>query len=112
MTDLVRSTAMVDRVGPAAAEELRTEHFRLAAWALERTGGREVKNPVVGAGSAAQQGQFGGRGAGRGDQRYSGVLAPGPGLRAGVERFATLAAGRAANASANASLVRRLVGRR
>ncbi len=44
MTDLVGSTAMADRVGPAAAEELRTEHFGLLRRALERTTGREVKN--------------------------------------------------------------------
>ncbi len=44
MTDLVGSTAMADRVGPQAAEELRTEHFALLRGALERTGGSEVKN--------------------------------------------------------------------
>lgn len=44
MTDLVGSTAMADRVGPEVAEELRTEHFGLLRGALERTGGREVKN--------------------------------------------------------------------
>jgi class 3 adenylate cyclase/tetratricopeptide (TPR) repeat protein len=44
MTDLVGSTAMSDRVGPEAAEELRTEHFGLLRGALEGTGGREVKN--------------------------------------------------------------------
>jgi class 3 adenylate cyclase len=44
MTDLVGSTAIADRVGPSAAQELRTEHFRLLRTALERTGGREVKN--------------------------------------------------------------------
>jgi len=44
MTDLVGSTAMADRVGPAAAEELRTEHFGLLRGALERSAGREVKN--------------------------------------------------------------------
>jgi class 3 adenylate cyclase len=44
MTDLVGSTAMADRVGPAAAEELRTEHFGLLRGAIERAGGREVKN--------------------------------------------------------------------
>ena len=44
MTDLVGSTAMADRVGPATAEELRAEHFGLLRGALERTGGREVKN--------------------------------------------------------------------
>jgi class 3 adenylate cyclase len=44
ITDLVGSTAMADRIGPLAAEELRTEHFALLRGALERTGGREVKN--------------------------------------------------------------------
>ena len=44
ITDLVGSTAMADRIGPLAAEELRTEHFGLLRGALERTGGREVKN--------------------------------------------------------------------
>ena len=44
MTDLVGSTAIADRVGPEAAEALRTEHFGLLRGALERTGGREVKN--------------------------------------------------------------------
>ncbi len=44
MTDLVGSTAIADRVGPEAAEELRTEHFGLLRGALERSAGREVKN--------------------------------------------------------------------
>jgi tetratricopeptide (TPR) repeat protein len=44
MTDLVGSTAMADRVGPEAAEELRQEHFGLLRGALEQAGGREVKN--------------------------------------------------------------------
>ena len=44
MTDLVDSTAIANRLGPAAAEELRTEHFALLRGALERTAGREVKN--------------------------------------------------------------------
>jgi hypothetical protein len=44
MTDLEGSTAMADRVGPAAAEELHTEHVGLLRVALEHTGGREVKN--------------------------------------------------------------------
>ena len=44
MTDLVGSTAIADRVGPEVAEELRTEHFGLLRGALERSGGREVKN--------------------------------------------------------------------
>jgi class 3 adenylate cyclase/tetratricopeptide (TPR) repeat protein len=44
ITDLVSSTAIADRVGPAAAESLRAEHFALLRGALERTDGREVKN--------------------------------------------------------------------
>jgi class 3 adenylate cyclase/tetratricopeptide (TPR) repeat protein len=44
VTDLVGSTAMADRIGPRAAEELRVEHFGLLRGALERAGGREVKN--------------------------------------------------------------------
>jgi class 3 adenylate cyclase len=44
MTDLVGSTAIADRVGPEAAEALRAEHFGLLRGALERAGGREVKN--------------------------------------------------------------------
>jgi class 3 adenylate cyclase len=44
MTDLVGSTAIGDRVGPAAAETLRSEHFGLLRRALERTAGSEVKN--------------------------------------------------------------------
>ncbi len=44
MTDLVGSTAMADRLGPSAAEDLRREHFALLRGALERTGGLEVKN--------------------------------------------------------------------
>jgi class 3 adenylate cyclase/tetratricopeptide (TPR) repeat protein len=44
ITDLVGSTAIANRIGPAAAEQLRTEHFELLRGALERTGGREVKN--------------------------------------------------------------------
>ena len=44
MTDLVGSTAMADRVGPSAAEELRMEHFGLLRGALGESGGREVKN--------------------------------------------------------------------
>jgi len=43
MTDLEGSTAMAQRLGPVAAEELRAEHFALLRGALERTGGREVK---------------------------------------------------------------------
>jgi len=44
MTDLVGSTAMADRVGAAAAEKLRQEHFGLLRGTLERTTFREVKN--------------------------------------------------------------------
>jgi predicted ATPase/class 3 adenylate cyclase len=44
MTDLVGSTATADRLGPHAAEELRIEHFGLLREALDRSGGREIKN--------------------------------------------------------------------
>ena len=44
MTDLEGSTAMAERLGPAAAEELRLEFFGLLRRALERNGGREVKS--------------------------------------------------------------------
>ncbi len=44
ITDLVGSTAIADRIGPAATEQLRAEHFELLRGPLERTGGREVKN--------------------------------------------------------------------
>ncbi len=44
MTDLVGSTAIANRIGPTAAEDLRVEHFGLLRGALERNGGREVKN--------------------------------------------------------------------
>jgi class 3 adenylate cyclase len=44
VTDLVGSTAMADRIGPAATEDLRTEHFGLLRGALAHTGGRELKN--------------------------------------------------------------------
>lgn len=44
MTDLVDSTATADRIGPHAAEELRIEHFGLLRGAVDRSGGREVKN--------------------------------------------------------------------
>jgi class 3 adenylate cyclase/tetratricopeptide (TPR) repeat protein len=44
ITDLVESTATAERLGPAAAEELRAEHFGLLRGALERAGGQEVKN--------------------------------------------------------------------
>ena len=38
------STGLATRVGPAAAEELRQEHFRLLREAVEASGGHEVKN--------------------------------------------------------------------
>ena len=44
VTDLVGSTVIAERIGPVATEELRTEHFGLLREALERAGGREVKN--------------------------------------------------------------------
>jgi class 3 adenylate cyclase len=44
MTDLVGSTAIADRVGPEAADGLLLEHLGLLRGALERAGGREVKN--------------------------------------------------------------------
>jgi class 3 adenylate cyclase len=43
-TDLVGSTGLATRVGPAAAEELRREHFALLRDVVAETGGREVKN--------------------------------------------------------------------
>jgi class 3 adenylate cyclase/tetratricopeptide (TPR) repeat protein len=43
-TDLVGSTAMAERLGKAASEDLRVEHFGLLRGALARTGGKEVKN--------------------------------------------------------------------
>ncbi len=43
-TDLVGSTGLASRIGPAAAEELRREHFSLLRDAIEATNGREVKN--------------------------------------------------------------------
>jgi class 3 adenylate cyclase/tetratricopeptide (TPR) repeat protein len=44
ITDLVGSTGLESRVGPAAADELRAEHFGLIREALAEAGGREVKN--------------------------------------------------------------------
>jgi class 3 adenylate cyclase len=44
ITDLVGSTGLESRIGPAAAEELRGEHFGLLRGEIERAGGREVKN--------------------------------------------------------------------
>jgi class 3 adenylate cyclase/tetratricopeptide (TPR) repeat protein len=43
-TDLVGSTELLTRVGPAPAEELRGEHFSITREALVGGGGREVKN--------------------------------------------------------------------
>ncbi len=43
-TDLVASTGMASRIGPAAAEEVRREHFRILREAIEDVGGSEVKN--------------------------------------------------------------------
>jgi class 3 adenylate cyclase/tetratricopeptide (TPR) repeat protein len=44
ITDLVGSTGMASRLGPAAAEDVRQEHFAVLRSALEEGGGREVKN--------------------------------------------------------------------
>src|SRR5947208_7802946 len=43
-TDLVGSTGLATRVGPAAADGLRRDHFAILRQAVEATGGREVKN--------------------------------------------------------------------
>jgi WD40 repeat protein/DNA-binding SARP family transcriptional activator len=43
-TDLVASTAILDRLGDDAADELRREHFGLLRDAVAGHGGREVKN--------------------------------------------------------------------
>jgi class 3 adenylate cyclase len=43
-TDLVDSTAIAARLGPAAAEELRLTHFGLLRTAVAAAGGTEVKN--------------------------------------------------------------------
>jgi class 3 adenylate cyclase/tetratricopeptide (TPR) repeat protein/DNA polymerase III delta prime subunit len=43
-SDLVASTELLSRVGEAAAEELRREHFALLRAVIAETGGREVKN--------------------------------------------------------------------
>jgi len=43
ITDLVGSTAMADRVGPAAAENLRLQHFGLLRGAHGRPGGEESR---------------------------------------------------------------------
>jgi class 3 adenylate cyclase/tetratricopeptide (TPR) repeat protein len=44
ITDLVGSTGLRTRVGPAAAETLRREHFELLREEIENSDGREVKN--------------------------------------------------------------------
>jgi class 3 adenylate cyclase/tetratricopeptide (TPR) repeat protein len=44
ITDLVGSTGLESRVGPAVAEELRGEHFGLLRGEIAEAGGREVKN--------------------------------------------------------------------
>src|SRR5579862_607419 len=43
-TDLVDSTAIAARLGPAAADELRQKHFGLLRGAVASSGGTEVKN--------------------------------------------------------------------
>jgi class 3 adenylate cyclase/tetratricopeptide (TPR) repeat protein len=43
-TDLVGSTGMALRIGPAAAEDVRREHFRILREAIAALGGEEVKN--------------------------------------------------------------------
>jgi class 3 adenylate cyclase len=43
MTDLVGSTGLESRIGPAAADALRGEQFRLIRAAIEQSGGSEVK---------------------------------------------------------------------
>jgi class 3 adenylate cyclase/tetratricopeptide (TPR) repeat protein len=43
-TDLVASTELMSRLGEAAADELRREHFGLLRGAVAEHGGREVKN--------------------------------------------------------------------
>jgi len=43
-TDLVGSTALLSRVGEERAEELRREHFAVLREAINRVGGREIKN--------------------------------------------------------------------
>jgi class 3 adenylate cyclase len=44
ITDLVGSTGLESRVGPAAADEIRSEHFGLIRRAVDAAGGQEVKN--------------------------------------------------------------------
>src|SRR5215470_13602896 len=43
-TDLVDSTAVSSRLGPAAAEDLRREHYTLLRAAIADAGGTEVKS--------------------------------------------------------------------
>ena len=43
-TDLVGSTALASRLGPAAADDLQREHFGILRAAVDQSGGREVKN--------------------------------------------------------------------
>ncbi len=43
VTDLVESTRLESRIGPAAADELRREHFGILRAAIGATAGREVK---------------------------------------------------------------------
>jgi len=43
-TDLVGSTELMSRVGEAAADELRRDHFARLRAAVAAHGGREVKN--------------------------------------------------------------------
>jgi class 3 adenylate cyclase len=43
-TDIVGSTALIDDVGEAAAHEIRQRHFALLRSAIEKGGGREIKN--------------------------------------------------------------------
>ncbi len=43
-TDLVGSTGMALRIGPAAAEEVRREHFGILREAIAEAGGEEIKN--------------------------------------------------------------------
>ena len=44
MTDLVGSTDAASRVGPAAADELRREHFSVLRRAIDSCSGQEIKN--------------------------------------------------------------------
>jgi class 3 adenylate cyclase len=44
ITDLVGSTGLESRIGPAAADELRSEHFSLLRSAIGEASGQEVKN--------------------------------------------------------------------